>query len=209
MKKRWKLLLLGVGFVIVWYLFSVIQILRYSDSFFDKPSDVALVLGAGSHEGKISRVFEERCHHAIQLYKSNKVKKILITGGYGENQAVSDSRAASRYIQQHGIPDSDILLEEASTRTLENLIFAQEIMQRNDLSSALIVSDPLHMKRAMRMVELIGITALPSPTQTSRYQSFRSQCPFVLREAFYLNKLLLYDQFLHSKPKHDKHEQTR
>ena len=58
-------------------------------------------------------------------------------------------------------------------------------MDGNHLETAVIVSDPLHMKRAMLLAEDAGITAYSSPTPTTRYISMRTKIPFLARETFY------------------------
>ena len=57
--------------------------------------------------------------------------------------------------------------------------------QRQKADVAIIVSDPLHMKRAMLLEEEAGINAYSSPTPTSRYVSLRTKIPFLARETFY------------------------
>jgi len=49
----------------------------------------------------------------------------------------------------------------------------------------LIVSDPLHMRRAMRMAGDLGLDAHPSPTRTSRFQTLGTQIPMLLREVYF------------------------
>lgn len=83
------------------------------------------------------------------------------------------------------MPEEAILLEEVSTVTEENLKNAAEIMKDKGLKSALVVSDPLHMKRAMLMAKDAKIEAYSSPTQTSRYQTAESKFDFLKRETFY------------------------
>jgi len=78
----------------------------------------------------------------------------------------------------HGVAVGDILIEDKSK-------FSSSLLTANNLSLALIVSDPLHMKRAMTMVDDLGITALPSPTQTSLYQSFKSKSKMLASETYY------------------------
>ena len=51
--------------------------------------------------------------------------------------------------------------------------------------TAIIVSDPLHMKRAMLLAEDAGIKAYSSPTPSTRYVSLRTKIPFLARETFY------------------------
>jgi uncharacterized SAM-binding protein YcdF (DUF218 family) len=58
-------------------------------------------------------------------------------------------------------------------------------MDNHELETALIVSDPLHMKRAMLYAHDLGIRAYSSPTPTSLYRSWRTKLPFLMREEFY------------------------
>jgi uncharacterized SAM-binding protein YcdF (DUF218 family) len=58
-------------------------------------------------------------------------------------------------------------------------------MEEHGLDSALIVSDPLHMKRAMLYADDKDMEAYSSPTPTSLYQSWKTKAPFLARETFY------------------------
>jgi len=64
-------------------------------------------------------------------------------------------------------------------------------MEENDMDQALIVSDPLHMRRTMWLAESIGLEALSSPTPTSRYQSFDRKAGFLVREVYSYGAYLL------------------
>ena len=55
-------------------------------------------------------------------------------------------------------------------------------MDKNDFKTAIIVSDPLHMKRAMKMAENCNLTAFSSPTPTTMYKTNKTQIPFAARE---------------------------
>ena len=57
-------------------------------------------------------------------------------------------------------------------------------MDENNFKTAIIVSDPLHMKRAMEMAENYKITAFSSPTPTTMYKTPKTKYPFLFREAF-------------------------
>ena len=155
-------------------------------------ADAAIILGAGAYEGTISPVFKERMNHGIWLYQNNYVKKLILTGGYGKGNSYSDAYAAKLYAESLGIPTVDILLEEQSTITQENISYAKKIMEREKLRSAVIVSDPLHMKRAMRMAKDAGIKAYSSPTPTTRYISLKSKLPFLAREVFFYTGYLVF-----------------
>lgn len=79
----------------------------------------------------------------------------------------------------------DILLETKSTITEENLQYAYDVASLNNLHSFSIVSDPLHMKRAMLMAKHTGMEAYSSPTQSSVYKTLNSKIPFFFRELFF------------------------
>ena len=55
------------------------------------------------------------------------------------------------------------------------------------MDSAIIVSDPMHMKRAMMMAGDLEVVAVSSPTPTSRYRSFKTKLGFLLREVYFIH----------------------
>ena len=162
-----------------------VSIWNYGEVDEKAPADVAIVLGAAISDGEVSPVYRERINHAITLYEEGTVDFIILTGGFGEGSYKSDSQIAKEYALSQGVPEEKILIEEKSTITEENLEFSKEIMVDNNLETAIIVSDPLHMKRAMLMAKDYNITALSSPTPTSMYKSLKTKIPFLLREEFF------------------------
>ena len=161
------------------------SIWRYGAVDETRPADVAIVLGAGTFNGEVSPVYQARIDHGIWLYENGYVEKLILTGGYGAGSSVSDAAAAGQYAVSAGMPEADILLEERSAITQENLTYAKEIMEDGEYATALVVSDPLHMKRAMLLAKDAGMEAYSSPTPTSRYKSFHTKAKFLAREVFY------------------------
>lgn len=164
---------------------QAVSIWRYGAVDETRPADVAIVLGAGTFNGVVSPVYQERINHGVWLYQNGYVKKLILTGGYGAGSTVSDAAAAGQYAISIGMPEADILLEEGSAITQENLQYARELMEEAGDETALVVSDPLHMKRAMLLAGDAGIEAYASPTPTSRYRSLKTKAKFLAREVFY------------------------
>ncbi|MBK6882335.1 MAG: YdcF family protein [Flavobacteriales bacterium] len=177
------------GYLIValacYFVYNGITIYEYSGIYIEDQSEVAIVLGAGTSEGVLSPVFAERTNHAKYLFDQGLVKKILITGGYGEGQIQSDSEIGKQYLLSEGVPIEALIIEEKSRYTIENLIEAKSVMDSLGFTSALLVSDPLHMKRAMKLAEKQNIDCLPSPTKTTMYRSFLPQAKSLFYETFY------------------------
>lgn len=184
----------GIGLVLsllLWSSFLSTGIYTYSLETHSSPADVAIVLGAAVWDGLPSPVFEERIRHAINLYKDGQVQVIVFTGGVGKGDRSAESEVASWYAIRQGVPAEDIYRETRSTTTRENLREAKKILDQRGLITALIVSDPLHMKRAVMIARDMGIDAHPSPTPTTRYRSWQSKLKFLLREVYFCSTYLL------------------
>lgn len=162
-----------------------VRIYTYGNNVVDVNGDAAIVLGAAVWGAEVSPVFRERINHAIDLYRAGKVKKIIFTGGQGNRDELTEAAEARQFAIKNGIPAKDILIEESSHTTYENVVNAKLVADANGLSKVLIVSDPMHMKRALAMAKDIGLDAYPSPTPTTRYQGWRSQLESLARETYY------------------------
>jgi len=162
-----------------------VRIYTYGNHVVDVKGDAAIVLGAAVWGNDVSPVFRERINHAIDLYRTGKVRKIIFTGGQGNRNELTEAAEARQYAIENGIPQTDILVEEKSHTTYENLVNAKQVADANGLKKVLIVSDPMHMKRAVSMASDIGLEAYPSPTPTTRYQGWKSQMGSLVHETYY------------------------
>ncbi len=175
--------LLIAGAVLIGYLLfqaACVWLFSYRDE--TGPADAAVVLGAAAYESGPSPVYRERLNHGIELYRRGYVRKLILTGGTAPGNLRSDAAIGAAYVMEQGVPQEDILLEELSVITEENLRNSAEIMDREGLYTCLVVSDPLHMKRAMLMAGDAGLTAFSSPTATSMIRSAGTKTRFFLRE---------------------------
>jgi uncharacterized SAM-binding protein YcdF (DUF218 family) len=186
MKRRVaKISIIIVAALILFVGFIALRIYSYRNTVADLQGDAAIVLGAAVWGEELSPVFKERINHALDLYRNGKVRKIIFTGGRGNNDEPSESFAARQYAVQRGIPEEAILIEESSHTTYENIFYAKQVVSAQQLKSVLIVSDPLHMKRAVVMATDMGLEAYPSPTPTTRYQSLGSKLHLLAHETYY------------------------
>ncbi|MBC8146398.1 MAG: YdcF family protein [Bacteroidetes bacterium] len=183
-KKKKFVFLIGL-IILSYFTFNAIKIYRYSFEYSETNCDVAIVLGAGSNKGIVSPVFKERINHSVYLYKKGVIRKIIFTGGKGKGQKSTDSEIAKLYAIETGIPIDDILIETKSRYTIENFKESKIIMDSLGLSSALIVSDPLHMKRSINLARNQNIECKPSPTLTTMYKTTIPKFKSLLYETFY------------------------
>jgi len=185
MRRFGKIVFAIIAVTVVVFTVTATRIYRYSSVAVDKQADAAVVLGAAVWSQNVSPVFRERINHAVDLYRKGKVRKLIFTGGQGNSNEPTEAAAASSYAQANGIPIQDILVEQKSHTTFENIVNAKQLADANSLKTVLIVSDPMHMKRAMTMARDVGLIAYPSPTPTTRYVGWRTQMSELARETFY------------------------
>jgi uncharacterized SAM-binding protein YcdF (DUF218 family) len=171
--------------VFIHILFISITIYSFSRTNEIISADLAVVLGASVWGNNPSPVFKERINHGIWLYKNGYVHYLLFTGGTGKNSAVSESSAAKNYAIENLVPIENIFIEECSRITLQNILYAKEIIKEHNFNKIIIVSDPLHMKRSITMARDNNLNAYSSPTPTTRYISIKPKIKFLLYETFF------------------------
>jgi uncharacterized SAM-binding protein YcdF (DUF218 family) len=170
---------------------TAFRIYSYGSKTVDTKADAAIVLGAAVWTNSVSPVFRERINHAIELHRQGKISKVIFTGGHGSANEPTEAATARAYALANGVPAGDILIEQKSHTTYENVLYAKQLADANNIRKVLIVSDPLHMRRAMTMAADVGFEAYPSPTPTTKYQTWRTQLREIGRETmFYLGYLL-------------------
>ncbi len=157
-------------------------------------ADVALVLGAAVDGDSPSPVFAARLDHAIALYEKGRVAKLMLTGGRSDGDSLSEAAAGREYAIARGVAAEDILTEEISRTTRQNILEAQRVMKDEGVPTALVVSDPMHLRRAMLMARSLGLGAQPSATPHTRYRSWQTKAPFLLREVYFVHHFWLFDQ---------------
>lgn len=169
-------------FILIWAVVTAASILSYMHESSPRTSDAAIVLGAAVQGDIPSPVFRERIEQAIRLYRAGTVRNLILTGGSSQEGIPAEALVGRQYALTQGVKPEHIQVEEKSVITQENLVYALKIGEREGYRTYTIVSDPLHMKRSMKMAAELGMDAVPSPTQTTAYQSWSTQIPFLVRE---------------------------
>jgi len=159
------------------------------------PADAIIVLGAAAYDARPSPVFEERIRHGIHLYQAGYAPRLIFTGGFGGERArFAESQVARNYALKQGVPASAILIETQSRTTWQNLLEARELMAQHEIQQVIVVSDPLHMARALRLSRKLDIQARGSATPSSRFRSVRTRLYFLFKEIWFFHR----DMFLHA-----------
>lgn len=152
----------------------------------DARADAAVVLGAAAWDKRPSPVFRERINHAITLYQDQRVDKIVFTGGTPKKGYMTEAEVGRRYAIKQGIPARNILFENTSRNTYENIRNIRPLLRPNGIRSVIIVSDPYHLARAQAIARDFDIRAQVSATPTTLLGRGESRSRFLMQESYAL-----------------------
>jgi uncharacterized SAM-binding protein YcdF (DUF218 family) len=174
-----------VWVVVAFYLAGLVYLVKVQSGLDEtQPADAAIVLGAAVWAGAPSPVLTARLAHALELFQKKQVNYIIVTGGTGTGDNLSEAEAGAQYLIENGVPASNIVLERDGRSTLQSLQAAAQLAAPLRLKRVLLVSDPFHMLRSLKMAHDLGFEAFASPTQTSPISTRpREEWLYMVREA--------------------------
>lgn len=126
-----------------------------------------------------------RVDHAVALYKDHYASKILMSGGTDEENNANEAETMKKMALQAGIPPEAILVEKKSTSTYENFKLSKEILDKADLHSVIVVTEPYHIARAGLVASKLKYTYTLSPAVESvcwNQNNFFANWNFVKKE---------------------------
>ncbi len=135
----------GVGFLI--FLLIEGLILSRFGAKAPEGADYCLILGAQMKSHGPSDVLRRRLDTAIIYLEENPETMVIVSGGQGVNEPVSEAAGMYEYLTQRGIAPERILLEEKSRNTRENLCYSSKLLDPAK-DSVVLVTNNFHVFRA-------------------------------------------------------------
>ena len=149
------------------------------------PADVILILGSAVWPNEQpSPSLRARTERAIELYQHGYAPYLLLSGGLGRYPP-EEAEVMRRLAVEAGIPQEALILDQEAHSTWESMEQAQEILEQQGWQTAIIVSDPFHIQRALLMAREVGIEAYGSPALDSPTYTIPS------RRIFYTSREVL------------------
>ena len=153
----------------------------------DADVDVVIILGAGLRNSVPGLMLASRLDEAVIYLETRDDIPVIVTGGLGRGESITEAEAMSRYLIARGINESRIWKEEKSTSTRENLIFALDMINEKGLDAQIItvaiISNEFHLYRAKLTAEKIGMNAIGVAAETP---GIHRRMLYYFREAFSL-----------------------
>jgi uncharacterized SAM-binding protein YcdF (DUF218 family) len=125
------------------------------------PAECALVFGAAVHRGDDPGPgILRRTTTAARLVRNGTVGRLILTGGTGGGNAQSEAAVMQTVALLQGVAPENIVLEQESTSTSENLRNSRPLLQ--DCTSVIAISDRYHLARIAFLAEQQGYPVLPT-----------------------------------------------
>lgn len=132
-----------------------------------RPVDAIIVLGAAQYNGRPSPVLRARLDHAIGLYREGYAPLIVVTGGVGRGDTLSEAVVGRRYLVAREVPDESVIARPVGRNTRASMTAVGEWLHGRGLRRVLLVSDPFHMFRLRLEARRTALEAYTSPTESS------------------------------------------
>lgn len=123
-----------------------------------EPADVAVVLGSKvMPDGTPSPRLKARLDRGIELFRENRVRFVLVSGGTGR-EGFSEGRVMRDYAVAQGVPEERVIMDEFGNTTRATADNAAWMMRERGLTSAIAVSQYFHITRTRMALNDAGIT---------------------------------------------------
>lgn len=133
----------------------------------EPPSDVdyMIVLGAKLNGDVMSLSLYYRVREALEYLEANPKTKVIVSGGQGDGETITEAQAMLNYFSENGIDRKRIIMEEKSTSTYENFRFSRELLGE-DVKEVVVVTNDFHLYRSLVIAKRQGFEPYPLAAQT-------------------------------------------
>ena len=165
-----------VGFLVSYAI--IISMLYTTSSFvnlvnlFPGKLDYVVVLGAGLIGDQVTPLLASRIEKGIAIYQKHPGSKLIMSGGQGPDELMAEGQAMANYAFEQGIPVEDIVIENQSTNTEENLKFSYALMKPG--SRFALVTNYYHVFRALLLARKLKIKCIGYGARTKFYFSLNA-----------------------------------
>lgn len=167
---KWLRYLIYAGLFFMVSVMLFIAVFGHNDTV-TYEEDAIIVLGAGIHGDAVSDVLARRLNAAVDYYGKNPDALIVVSGGQGPQETITEALAMERYLIKKGIPADHIVKEEKATSTYENFLNSKELLHTifGSQYKAAFITNAFHVYRASRIAAEAGLQATHLHAGMQRY----------------------------------------
>ena len=178
------LLLTTLGLSGLWWLRRVWRIAR------DTPcagmaGSWVVVLGARLQHDQVAIGYARRLRRAATLYQADPQRRILLVGGH-TGGSVSEAERGQAFLLELGIPDTQLMIEDQSLNTLDNLRHARRMLPDLREQPFILVSSRYHLARGQALALGLGLSPVLCAAEEHLRRNLWTLWRLIL-EAYYLH----------------------
>ena len=155
---------LYVTYILYGFVYNVLPVIKHPD--------YIIILGSGLIGDKVPPLLAQRLEKGKMMYeKFNHTPKIVVSGGQGTVETLTEADAMTQYLRRSGTSKEDVIVERQSTTTLENLRFSKAILdeKREKNYRCLVVTNSFHSLRAGIYMRKLGLKGRSIGSRTALY----------------------------------------
>lgn len=180
--------LLAIACVVV--LLLEIPVVRAARTDVPEPVDYVILLGAGVNGTTPSLSLLDRLEAAADYMQKNPACQIIVSGGQGPGEDITEAVAMETYLVKQGIAPSRIVKEDQATNTLENLSYSFQLIAglnagQSAAPSVAVLSSEYHLYRAKLIAQSLGysVSTIAAPTSNwlLKINYFLREAPAVIK----------------------------
>lgn len=158
--------------------------------------EVMIVLGCQVHPWGPSVLLQDRLDTALGYLQEHPETTVVVSGGQGADEPMSEAACMGDYLTAQGFPQEQILLEDGSHNTWQNLNNSLDLLSREGIDTTqevVIVSNGFHLTRVRMLYnrlysgDYLSTLAAPSSHAPSRVKMYLRE-PLALIKSFLLDR---------------------
>ena len=158
---------------------------------------IMVILGCQVKPWGPSILLQDRLDKALDYLEEHPDTTVVVSGGQGPDEHVTEARAMADYLMEHGVEEARILLEEESHNTVQTLRYTVKLLEKNGYDTdqdIVVVSNGFHLTRVRMLFgrvwggdENLSTLAAPSSHMPSRIKMYIRE-PLALVKSFVLDR---------------------
>ena len=125
---------------------------------------IVVLCGGCRFSGQLSESTRARVEHGVRLFERGLAPRIVLSGGRWAPHRPACAPRMQALALSLGVPEDALVVEDRSTRTAENAREVARLLRAAGDNAILLVTGPLHMRRAKLCFEKLGIEVSCAPT---------------------------------------------
>jgi uncharacterized SAM-binding protein YcdF (DUF218 family) len=126
---------------------------------------------------------QSRLKQSLKVYKAGLAPKIYTVGSGAPGDRTTEAAASRAWLIDNGVKRSNISSIAKGRDTLGSTQAYAEAMKKAKLTSVVIVTDPYHCFRSVKMAKDLGLIASCAPVETGPASVANSGYKYLAREA--------------------------